>query len=151
VHPTGKIGSFVYALVLVGCACFAGSEVFGFAFAIGDGDGKIGLGIGAFFIATLAGAVGLVIAAIGSWTRSRAVSLIALAGALLVLPSAVLFCRAQGGALWHNSQVGFNYGPLAWASVLLPLPLDLAALLLSGLRFQHFNPSHPEPLAGPRS
>ena len=143
-NSTGKIASLSFALLLVASACFAGFEVFGFAFGIGDGGGTIGLGIGAFFIATIAGAVGLVISSLGSWTRSRAVIWIAIASSLLVLPAAVLFCWGQGGALWHNSQVGYHYGPLAWTSVLLPVPFDLAALLLSGLRFRRFCRSAPE-------
>jgi hypothetical protein len=133
--------SLAYALLLAACVCFAGFEVFGFAFAIGDGGGKIGLGAGIFLIATLVGAAGLFIAALGSWTRSRAARLIALASVLLVLPASVLYCWQNGEAFWHNTQVGFHYGPLAWATVLLPVPLDLAALLSSGLRIRQFNHS----------
>lgn len=140
-NPTGKIASFVYAFVLIACACFAGFEVFGFAFAIGDGDGKIGLGTDIFLIGTLVGAAGLFLAVLGSWTRSRAVSLVALSSAILVFPAAGLFCWAQGGAFFHNTRVGFSYSPSAWASVLLPVPLDLAAVLLSGLRLRRFSRS----------
>jgi hypothetical protein len=143
--PTGKIASFAYALILTTCGCFAGFEVFGFAFAIGDGDGKIGLGTDSFLIGTLVGAAGLFLAVFGSWTRSRAVSLIALSSTILVLPAAGLFCWAQGRAFLHNAQIGFHYGPFDWASVFLPVPVDLAALLLSGFRFRQFGRSVPEP------
>jgi hypothetical protein len=136
---TQKIVSLAYALLLIACACFAGLEIFGFAFGIADGGGKIGPGIGILLIAALLGATALMIVAVGSWTRNRAVSLIALASALLVLPATVLFCWANGQALWHNTQIGYHSGPLAWASVLLPVPLDFVALLFSGLRFRQFS------------
>jgi hypothetical protein len=131
-----KIGSLIYALLLVACACFAGLEIFGFAFAIGDGGGTIGLGMGIFFIATLAGAIGLVATAGGSWTRSRTVSRISCASAVLVLPAAGLYGWQDVVAMWHNSQIGYHYGPFHWASALLPVPFDLAALLFSGLRLR---------------
>lgn len=138
---TQKSVSFLYALVVIASACFAGFEIFGFAFAIGDGGGKVGLGTGAFLIGTLVGAVGLLIAASGFWARSRTLDLIAVVSAFLVLPAAVLFCWNNGRAQWHNSQIGFQYGAMAWASVILPIPLNLTVLLWSGLRFRQWGSS----------
>jgi hypothetical protein len=83
----GKIVSLIYALVLLGCAFFAGFDTFGFAFAIGDGGGQVSLAAGTLLIGTLAGGVGLVIAALGSWTRSQGISLVALVSVFLVLPA----------------------------------------------------------------
>jgi len=138
------ITSLANALLLIACALFAGFEVFGIAFGIGDGGGSIGLGAGTFLTATLVGAVGCLIAALGSWARSRTVSLIGLTSALLVLPAAFVFCRQDGWAFWHYSQMGFHYGLFAWATVLLPVPFDFAALLLSGLRFRQFRRLSPQ-------
>jgi hypothetical protein len=88
------------------------------------------------FDITLAGAVGLLIAAVGSWTSSRVLRLIALVGVLVVLPGTVLSCWQGVRAFWYNAQIGFHYGAFAWASVLVPVPLDLAALAWTGVRLQ---------------
>src|SRR4051794_18216845 len=84
----GRIVSLIYALVLLGCALFAGFDTWAFAFAIGDGGGQVGLAAGTLLIATLAGGVGLVIAALGSWTRWPGISIIALVSVFVVLPAA---------------------------------------------------------------
>lgn len=73
-NPAGKLISLVYALLLLARAAAAGFDTFGFAFVIGDGGGQPGVMMSAFLIATLVG-LGLAIAALLSWTRSRAVSL----------------------------------------------------------------------------
>jgi hypothetical protein len=57
----GKVASLVYALVLLGCAFFAGFDAFAFAFAIGDGGGQVSLTAGTLLIGKLAGGVGLVL------------------------------------------------------------------------------------------
>jgi hypothetical protein len=75
--------ALVFALLLLACACFAGFDTFAFAFAIGDGDGHMGVTSGILLIGTLAGGVGLVVAAFGSWSERRAINLIALVSALL--------------------------------------------------------------------
>jgi hypothetical protein len=55
----GKIVSVIYALVLLGCAFFAGFDTFAFAFGIGDGGGQIGILAGTLLIGTLAGGCSL--------------------------------------------------------------------------------------------
>jgi hypothetical protein len=135
----GKFISLIYALTLLGCAFFAGLDAFGFAFAIGDGDGQVGLASGTLVIGTLVGGVGLVIAALGSWTRWRGISLIALVSALVVLPAAVLYGWGNGRANWINTRHGMHFGWWSWASAILPPFLDLAALGLSWLRFRRFH------------
>jgi len=128
--------SVVYALLLAACAFFAGFAVFGFAFAIGDGGGSVGPGMAFFLIATLVGAVALGIGALSCWARNRVIRGIALAGVLLVLPAGFLFTRENGWAMWSYAQTGYHYGASAWSSVLLPVPLDLVALVWSGLRLR---------------
>jgi hypothetical protein len=66
----GNVVSLVYALVLLECPFFAGFNTFAFAFAIGDGGGQVSLAAGTLLIGTLAGGVGLVIAALGSFGLS---------------------------------------------------------------------------------
>jgi hypothetical protein len=50
----GKIVSLVYALLLLGCALFAGFDTFAFAFGTGDGGGQVSLTAGALLIGTFA-------------------------------------------------------------------------------------------------
>ncbi|MGO9940879.1 MAG: hypothetical protein ACLPH3_24730 [Terracidiphilus sp.] len=141
---TGWPVSLLFAVLLVSCAGVALYQTWGFMFAKGEAEAAVGLGVVAVLFVTLLGAAGLVIGALGSWSRWPIYSKIPLVSALCVLPAAVLFCWQQGGAYWRNTQIGvFHYGPLAWASVLLPLPLDLAAVLLSGLRFRQLKRSTP--------
>jgi hypothetical protein len=135
----GKIVSLIYALVLLGCALFAGFDTFAFAFAIGDGGGQVSLAAGTLLIGTLTGGVGLVIAALGSWTRSRGISLIALVSVLVVLPAAVLYGWQGVHAFWINTQLGMHYGLWAWASAILPPFLGLVAAGLSWIRFQRLS------------
>ena len=134
-----KFVSLIYTLVLLACAFFAGFDTFGFAFAIGDGGGQVGLAAGTLLIGTLAGGVGLVIAALGSWTRSRGISLIALVSVLVVLPAAVLYSWQGVHAFWMNTQLGMHYGLWDWASTILPPFLGLVAAGLSWIRFRRLS------------
>jgi len=135
----GKIVSLIYALVLLGCALFAGYDTFAFAFGIGDGEGQVSIAAGTLLIGTLAGGVGLVIAALGSWTRSRGISRIALVSVLVVLPAAVLYGLQSVHAFWINTQLGMHYGLWAWASAILPPFLCLVAAGLSWIRFRRLS------------
>jgi len=136
--------SVVNAVLLVGCAGFALFQTWGFMFAMGEAETAVGLGVAALLIVTLLGTAGLVIGALGSWSRWPIYSMIPLVSGLCVLPTAVLFFWQEGRASWQNMQTGAYYsGPFVWASILLPVPLDLAALLLSGLRFRHLKRSTP--------
>jgi hypothetical protein len=143
-NPTGKVASFVYALVLLGCAYFAWFDTFAFAFAIGEGDGQVSFAVGTLLIGTLVGGAGLAVASLGSWTRWRAVSLIALVSALLVLPSAVLYGWLTAKAFWMNTRLGMHFGPWAWASAILPPFLGLAAVVFSWTRFRRLTTPVPE-------
>lgn len=136
-NPAGKLISLVYALLLLACAAAAGFDTFGFAFVIGDGGGQPGVMMSAFLIATLVG-LGLAIAALLSWTRSRAISLIALLSSLAVLPASVLFAWASVPAFLHNSQFGFHYSVFNWTSAILPPFLIVAVVVLSWVRMRHF-------------
>ena len=131
--------NLIYALLLLGCAFFAGFDTFAFAFAIGDGGGQVSLAAGTLLIGTLAGGVGLVIAALGSWTRWRGISLIALVSVLVVLPAAVLYGWQSVHAIWINTQLGMQYGLWAWASAILPPFLGLVAAGLSWIRFRRLS------------
>jgi hypothetical protein len=122
-----NISSLVFALLLLACACFAGFDTFAFAFGIGDGGGQVGLTTGTLLIATLAGGVGLIIAAIGSWSRRPGISLLALISAFIVLPAAVLYGWGSVHVFWHNTKVGLHYSIWAWASAILPPFLCLVA------------------------
>jgi hypothetical protein len=135
----GTVVSLVYALMLLGCAFFAGLDTFGFAFAIGDGGGQVSLLDGTLLIGTLAGGAGLVIAALGSWMRWRGISLIALVSVLIVLPAAVLYGWQNGRASWLNSQLGMHFGLWEWASAILPPFLDLMAAGMSWIRFRRLS------------
>jgi hypothetical protein len=135
----GNIVSVIYALVLLGCAFFAGFDTFAFAFGIGDGGGQIGLVAGTLLIGTLAGGVGLVIAALGSWTRWPGISLIAMVSVLIVLPAAVLYGWQGVHAFWINTQLGMHFGLWAWASAILPPFLGLVAAGLSWIRFRRLS------------
>jgi hypothetical protein len=131
-----------YAVLLFSCAWFALFQTWGFMFAMGEAETPVSLGVGALLIVTVLGAAGLIIGALGSWSRWPIYSKISLVSALCVLPTAILFCWQEGMASWQNMQTGAYYsGPMTWASVLLPVPLDLAALLLSGLRFRQLKRS----------
>lgn len=143
-NPTGKVASLVYVLLLLACAFFAGYDSFWTAFGIGDGGGQVGIIAGALLIGTLAGGAGLAIASLGSWTRSRAVSLIALVSALAELPMAVLFGWGQARACWIDSQHGFHYSVWEWAAEILPTFLGLAAAVWSWVRFRRFAVRLPE-------
>jgi hypothetical protein len=143
-NPTGKIASLIYALVLLGCAFFAGFDTFAFAFAIGDAGGQVGVAAGTLLIGTLVGGAGLAIASLGSWTRWRALSLIALVSALVVLPAAVLYGWQSANAFWINTLLGMHYGPWAWASAILPPFLGLTAVVLSWVRFRRLTAQLPE-------
>ena len=134
--PTGKVVSLFYAILLLGCAFFAGFDTFAFAFAIGDDGGQVGVAAGILLIGTLVGGAGLAIASLGSWTRWRAVSLIALVGALVVLPAAVLYGWQSTNAFWINTHLGMHYGPQAWASAILPPFLGLTVVAWSWARFR---------------
>jgi hypothetical protein len=142
-------GKIIYALVLLGCACFAGFDTFAFAFGIGDGDGQVSFLAGTILIGTLAGGVGLVIAALGSWTRSRGISKLAIVSILVVLPAAVLYGSQSARAFWINTQHGYHYGPWAWASAVLPPFLGLLAVGLSFMRLRRLpDLSLPDSTAG---
>ena len=132
----GKVASLVYALVHLGCAFFAGFDTFAFAFAIGDGGGQVSLAAGTLLIGTLVGGVGLVIAALGSWTRRQGISLIALISVLIVLPAASLYGWQSVNAFWINTKLGLHYGFWAWTSAILPPFLCLVAARLSWVRFR---------------
>jgi hypothetical protein len=138
-NPTGKFVSLVYALVPLGCASCAVFDAWAFAFAIGDGGGQPGPAVSALLIATLVGAVGLAIAALGSLARSPVFSLIGFITALLVLPAAALFAWANGRALWWNTRTGAWRSPLwEWGLTFLPPFLGLLAIVFSWLRFRRF-------------
>jgi hypothetical protein len=135
----GKVISLAYALVLLACAFFAKRNTFAIGFAMGDGEAQAGLAGGAFLIGTLAGGAGLVIAALGAWTRRPGMSLLAVISVLIVLPSAVLYCWLAVPAYWINTQRGMHYGLWAWASAILPPFLGLVAAGLSWVRFRRLS------------
>jgi len=135
----GKIVSLVHALLLFSCAFFAAFDTFAFAFGIGDGGGQVSLTAGTFLIGTLAGGVGLVIAALGSWIRRPGISLIALVSVLIALPAAVLYGWTSFRAFWINTKLGMHYDSWAWASAILPPFLGLAAAGLSWARFRRLS------------
>jgi hypothetical protein len=135
----GEIVPLIYPLVLLGCAFFAGFDTFAFAFAIGDGGGQASPAVGALLIGTLAGGVGLVIAALGSWTRWPGISLIAMVSVLIVLPAAVLYGWHGVHAFWINTLLGMHYSLWAWTSAILPPFLGLVAAGLSWVRFQRLS------------
>jgi hypothetical protein len=139
----GKIVSLIYAMVLLGCAFFGGLDTFAFAFGIGDGGGQVSLAAGTLLLGTLAGGVGLVIAALGSWARWRGISLIALVSVLIVLPAAVLYGWQSVHAFWINTQLGMHYGLWAWGSAILPPFLCLVAAGLSWIRFRRLSSLFP--------
>jgi hypothetical protein len=143
----GKIVSLIYALVLLGCAFFARFDTFAFAFGIGEGGEPVGLAAGTLLIGTLAGGVGLVIAALGSWTRSRGISLLALVSVLVVLPAAVLYGWQDVRASWINTQLGMHYGLWVWTSAILPPFLCLVAAGLSWIRLLRLS-RVPDPALG---
>lgn len=135
-NPEGKFVSLIYALVLLGCAFFAGFDTFAFAFAIGDGGGQVSFVTGTLLIGTLAGGIGLVIAALVSWIRSPRISLLALVSILVVLPAAMLYGWQSIHAFWRNTQLGMHYGLWDWASAILPPFLGLIAAGLSWIRYR---------------
>jgi hypothetical protein len=132
----GKLVSPIYALVLLGCAFFAGFDTFGFAFGIGDGGGQVGVAAGTFLIGTLAGGVGLIIAAPLSWTRWPGTNVIALVSVLIALPAAVLYGWQGVRANSLNMQVGMQFGLWNWSSVILPPFLGVVAAGLSWARLR---------------
>ena len=129
-------GRIVYSLVLFACAAFAAFDTFAFAFGIGDGGGQASLLAKTFLIGTLAGGVGLVIAALASWTRSPGISIFAIVCILVVLPAAVMFGWQSVRAFSNNTQHGYHYGWGAWASAILPPFLTLLAVALSWIRLR---------------
>ncbi len=135
-NPTGKLFSLVYALVLLGCAFFAGFDTFAFAFGIGDGGGQVSLAAATLLIGTLAGGVGLVIAALGFWTRWPSINLIALVSALIVMPAAVLYGWQDVYAMLIDTRLGMHFGAWRWISATLPPFLGLLAAGLSWVRFR---------------
>gem|GEM_PF-5429413 len=116
--------NLVYTVLLISCACFARYQIFGIMFGIGDSGIAIGPIIGAFFIGTMLSALGLLIAAFGSWTRWPAFSIVALGCSLGVLPATILFC-------WANRLLTPTIDILAPA-------LDMTAVIWSWLRFRQF-------------
>ena len=114
--------TLVYTVLLLSCAGFALYQTWGAMFAMGESETPVGLGVGALLIVTLLGAAGLVIGALGSWSRWPIYSKIPLVGALGVLPIAALFCRQNRGAIDF-----------------LAIALDLAAVSLSWLRFRQLS------------
>lgn len=135
-NPTGKLVSLAYALVLLACALAAGFDTWAFAFAIGDGGGQVGLAAGTLLIGTLIGGVGLVVAALASWTRWRSYSMIAFVSALIVLPAAAIYGWAGTRANWLNTQHGMHFPLWNWALCILPPFLGLLAVTLSWVRFR---------------
>jgi hypothetical protein len=131
-----EVASAVNSIVLVACSLFAGFDTFAFAFAIGDGGGQVSLTEGTFLIGTLAGSVGLVIAAVGAWTRRPGLSVVALISILIVLPAAVLYGWQSVYAFWANTKLGLHYSLLAWTSAILPPFLCLVAARISWIRFR---------------
>ena len=101
--------------------------------------GESKIATGTLLIGTLAGGVGLVIAALGSWTRSRGISRIALVSVLVVLPAAVLYGWQSVHAFSINTQLGMHYGLWAWASAILRPFLCLVAAGLSWIRFRRLS------------
>jgi hypothetical protein len=130
----GKRASLIYALLLLGCAFFAGFDTFGFAFAIGDGGGQISVAAGTFLIGTLVGGVGLIIAALLSWTRWPGTNVIALVSVLIVLPAAVLYGWQGVRGNWLNTQLGMHFGLWNWSAAILPPFLGVVAAALSWVR-----------------
>ena len=135
-NPKAILVSLIYTLALLGCAFFAGFDTFGFAFGIGDGGGQVGLAAGTFLIGTLAGGVGLLIAALVSWTRWQGANVIALVSVLIVLPAAVLFGWEGVHAYWIDTQLGMHFGLWAWSSVILPPFLGVVVAGLSWVRLR---------------
>jgi len=129
----------VNALVLLACAFFAGLDAFAFIYQIGDADGHTSLAAGTLLIGTLLGCIGLLIAALGSWTRRPGISLTALVSVLVVLPAAVLYGWQSVYAFTINTKLGMHYGLWAWASAIIPPFLCLAAAGFSWLRFRQFS------------
>lgn len=136
-NPQGKVVSLIYALLLLGCALFAVFDTWAFVFTIGDGGGQVGAAAATLLIATLVGGLGLVLAAVGSWSRWPGMSLIALVSALIVLPAAVLNGLQGVLAFWINT--GMHYGLWGWGSAILPPFLDLVAARLSWVRFRRLS------------
>jgi hypothetical protein len=99
-----------YALLLVGCALFAGFDVFAFAFAVGDGGGQVGLAAGTLLLGTLVGGLGLLVATLGCWSWRRSLSLTALVSVLIVMPAAVLYGWQSVRAFTINTRLGMHYG-----------------------------------------
>jgi hypothetical protein len=129
--------SLVYAVLLAACACFALYHLWGFMFEMGESGGPDTLIGDTILGVTLLGAAGLVIAALLSWTRWRALSLIATASAILALSAALIFFQSDIRAMWLNTRRGvYHHGLFAWAAALLPVPLDIAAVLWSWFRFR---------------
>ena len=134
-----KLVSLIYALVLLGCAFFAGFDTFGFAFGIGDGGGQVSVAAGTFLIGTLAGGVGLIIAALLSWTRWPGTNIIALVSILIVLPAEVLYGWQGVRANWLNTQLGMHFGFWNWSSAILPPFLGVVAAGLSWGRLRSWS------------
>ena len=132
----GPLITLAYVLLLLTCAFFAGFDTFGFAFAIGDGGGQVDVLSGTLLIGTLAGGVGLIIAALSSWTRWRGTHVIALVSIVVVLPAALLYGWQAVRANWLNSQLGMHFGVWSWSSAILPPLLCVAAAGLSVLRLR---------------
>ena len=132
----GTLASLIYALVLLGCAFFAGFDTFGFAFGIGDGGGQISVAAGTFLIGTLVGGVGLIIAALLSWTRWPGTNVIALVSVLIVLPAAMLYGWQGVRANWLNTPLGMHFGLWNWSAAILPPFLGVVAAGLSWGRFR---------------
>jgi hypothetical protein len=130
----GKLASLIYAPVLLACAFFAGFDTFGFAFGIGDGRGQVSLTAGALLIGTLAGGMGLVIAALGSWTRWRGANVIALISLLIVWPAAMLYGWQGVHAYWIDTQLGMHFSLWVWSSAILPPLLGVVGAALSWAR-----------------
>jgi len=135
----GNFISLVFAMVLLVCAAFAAFDAFAFAFGVGDGGGQVSVAAGILLISALGGGVGLVIAALGSWTLRPGIGLIALVSALVVLPAAAIYGWQSVNAFWINTQVGMHYGLWAWASAILPPFLNLVAAGWSWIRFPRFS------------
>jgi hypothetical protein len=120
--------SLIYAVLLIACMCLASLEVFGTLFAIGDTDSQIGFYSGSLLAVTALGAVGLLIAALGSFAMHKSFNVIALAGGLGVTPMSL---RYFGQAMYPNSWLS---SPEDAACGVLATALVLAVIWLSWLR-----------------
>lgn len=128
--------SLLNALVLLGCALFAGADAYAVAFAIGDGGNKGGVLADAEFFSLLVGTTGLLVAALGSLSRLRSMSVIAFLSIVLVLPQVMLSGWNQAHNFYADRGLWADPSWETWTLSFLPTFLCLAGAAVSLTRFQ---------------